>query len=95
MLPLDWISVVGNTIFLLSYGVFVLHIFRTKSVEGVSGIAVSMWWLGFSLLAVFFFKKWMYSGLSRELMFIAYYAAGSVLSIVALIMLWVYKDGRT
>lgn len=95
MPPLDWLSVAGNTIFLVSYVVFVLHIYRTKKTDGVSNIAVFMWWLGFSLLALFFLDKWIDSGLSWELMFFSYYASGSALSILALVLLWVYKDGRT
>lgn len=94
MLPLDWLSVAGNTIFLASYVVFVYHIYRTKKVEGVSVTAVLLWWIAFSLLAIFFLGKWAHSGLRWEMLFFLYYLAGSALSVIALRLLRCYREER-
>lgn len=91
MLLVDWVSVAGNTIFLISYIVFVAHIYRSKSASGVSGLAIFMWLSGFSLLAGFFLDKWVHSGRLWELLFAGYYAAGSLLSVLGIIAWWRYK----
>lgn len=94
MVTLDWLSVAGNTIFLISYIVFVLHIYRTEQAKGVSGLAVAMWLVAFSLLGIFFLGKWMQSGRAWEFLFVYYYFAGSILSVLALMGWWKYKDGN-
>ncbi len=74
---LDWIGTAGQAIFLMSYITFVAHIWRKREAGGVSGLAIAQWLVAYSLLGYYFY-------VIPNPVFLAYYIAGAVLSLVAL-----------
>lgn len=81
---LNLIAIIANGIFLVSYGFFASHIWHRKSVEGVSPWALGMWLVAFFLLFVGFTAQFRINPNMWNLIFACYYAAGLILSIVAI-----------
>lgn len=74
---LELLGITAQTLFTISYFIFVFHIWHNKRAAGVSAFAISQWFVAFSMLAVYFYIKW-------HPAFFSYYVVGAVLSIAAI-----------
>jgi hypothetical protein len=83
MKSLDLVAIIANGLFLISYALFVFHLFRAKTAAGISPWFAPFTFAPYVLLTGFFLVKWVESGVYWHLIFLAYYAIGIAISIVA------------